>query len=164
MKRRLLNLLTLLSLLLCVAVATLWVRSYSVEDELRAAREGIDYRGMSILGRVRITRLRQDYRQDRALKWSARAITQRFDFGDVLHLVEYQASPNGEFREWAVPYWLPCLVLGVPAGAWTIGRHRRQRMRDRASKGLCPRCGYDLRATPGRCPECGWTASVSTTA
>ena len=35
MTRRLLNFLTALSLLLCVAVVALWVRSYWVSDEVR---------------------------------------------------------------------------------------------------------------------------------
>lgn len=34
---------------------------------------------------------------------------------------------------------------------------RRMRERNRASRGLCPRCAYDLHATPAAapCPECG---------
>jgi hypothetical protein len=39
-KRRLLNLLTALSLLLCVAVCVLWVRSYYRADEMLVARAG----------------------------------------------------------------------------------------------------------------------------
>jgi hypothetical protein len=55
---------------------------------------------------------------------------------------------------------LPCtpwLLTFAVLPAWWIGLAglRSYRSRLRASSGLCPTCGYDLRATPKRCPECG---------
>lgn len=51
----------------------------------------------------------------------------------------------------AIPYWLQLLAF---ATAPTIFVFRWNKKR-RRPKGLCPKCGYDLRATPDRCPECG---------
>ena len=52
--------------------------------------------------------------------------------------------------------------MGVPLLIGTIGcvYEARERMRNdrwlrRAARGLCTRCGYDLRGTIIRCPECG---------
>jgi hypothetical protein len=52
----------------------------------------------------------------------------------------------------AFPHWSLLLALSIlPAlRGWQLLRARRRR-----SENLCPQCGYDLRATPQRCPECG---------
>jgi hypothetical protein len=63
-------------------------------------------------------------------------------------------SPR-QFRVWrtvTVPLYALVLLLGL-APAVSFGR--RLRARARRNRGLCHRCGYDLRATPDRCPECG---------
>jgi hypothetical protein len=56
-----------------------------------------------------------------------------------------------------VPYWFLCLLSAV----WPVTRSYRQHKLDveleRHLRGLCPKCGYDMRATPDRCPECGGT-------
>jgi hypothetical protein len=48
--------------------------------------------------------------------------------------------------------WLAALVTGTLPATW-VWRYLVVRRRNR--KGLCPRCGYDLRASRERCPECG---------
>jgi hypothetical protein len=51
-----------------------------------------------------------------------------------------------------IPEWfLICSPALLPA-AWGVSRLRSQ---NRASPGVCMKCGYDLRATPNCCPECG---------
>ena len=52
----------------------------------------------------------------------------------------------------AVPLWAPAIVFALPpAGAVALFLRRRRRVK----RGLCLKCGYDLRASPDRCPECG---------
>jgi len=62
-----------------------------------------------------------------------------------------------------VSWWLPA-VTGALLPAWWVWRRAREQRAMRKAKGLCLRCGYDLRATPGRCPECGASASVTSRA
>lgn len=52
----------------------------------------------------------------------------------------------------ALPIWVVLLILL----AWPVTQARvvYARIRRRC-RGLCPRCGYDLRASFRRCPECG---------
>jgi hypothetical protein len=50
--------------------------------------------------------------------------------------------------------WRAWLVVGAcPVVGWVVERRMSRRRRPRP-KGVCPRCGYDVRATPDRCPEC----------
>jgi hypothetical protein len=181
--RRLFNLLTVLSLLLCVAVCVLWVRSYTVIDT-------IEY--LSIDPAISVT---NPGRVSTFVACTDRgSFTARFGTAvckwyapppGYLRWKLYFASEGGPFftqgkveppQEYASP-WLAGLGFqfsGYPGSpiseisfplwflpACVLGlplgltalRFPRRRLRGR--RGQCVRCGYDLRATPCRCPECG---------
>src|SRR4051812_14159409 len=56
-----------------------------------------------------------------------------------------------------VPFWSVILLSATGPAFWLWRRVRSKHM---TRRGLCPRCGYDLRATPDRCPECGTVAEA----
>ena len=202
MIRRLFNLLTALSLLLCVAVAVLWVRTYWVRDQMRWATEsgsyvqvntdsgwvgctlcdetgfaGLEWTGGSDPVRFPTGALpdpaqRQRFDTDERILWFVKS---SLDHGlvrieDGRRLVEeglgkHDPDPpdfggvTTPYTAYAVRICPAVVLLGVmPLARLAAASVRVVRGRSRRSRGLCPRCAYDLRATPGRCPECGTMA------
>jgi hypothetical protein len=177
MTRRLLNLVTALSLLLSVATAALWVRSYWVRDEWyrdRRVRTAAGGKAAVILvvsggGKVTCRVGRMDhpwvygpktgaewwpppgqtwaFAQWRRDPWRERA-TWPWAFG-------FDTFPQPDPVQWTVdaPHWAPAAAFALLPVARAVPWFRRRMRRP----GLCPHCGYDLRATPDRCPECGTT-------
>ena len=180
MTRRLLNLLTALSLLLCVAVAALWVRGQWYFDEVAFTNGDGDGFAVSSGGRgggveCSVRRVSQTTDSGRRLStqsaahsaWWVRMVgvrSTRLGFGaDRLKIgvVRGQCVKVLDYSGVVVPHWALLIVLSalpVVCGFRWACQYMRQ---GRPAAGLCPACGYDLRATPDRCPECGTAASVS---
>jgi hypothetical protein len=171
LRRILLNVVTVLSLLLCLAAITLWIRGRTQLDDLSIYRplRYINFR--SVEGRFQL-----DFWSASAPFWG-RSI--ELGGGDLAQLryghlpfswevggfayggtVEQHGVIVVTGREFAGPAWFVVLALaGLPA-VRLRGAVKRRRARKRAFRGLCPSCGYDLRATPDRCPECGASPSL----
>jgi hypothetical protein len=67
----------------------------------------------------------------------------------------YRVTPDGVdglegMARFGVSLWMIMVAFAIfPGMHWLTSAVRRKR------KGLCAKCGYDLRASPERCPECG---------
>ena len=182
MTRHLLNVLTVLSLLVAVAAAGLWVRARWRMDRLSRRTEQRQWllvnRPIGFCLSVHTHDVPQPpepwqwetaevaakeqaalraYRSWAGFRWGA------FRSGGTRPIAYIDG--NGVSRVTVpalsrfvlVPHWFPVAALLVPPLLAAIASMRRRR-RDR--RGLCARCGYDLRATPDRCPECGRAVEV----
>ena len=169
-KRGGLNLLTALSLLLCVAVATLWVRSYRAAEVLywigedaaggqacaaRASRGGLVFSreswdaGVGGLRRGYRPGLRRETEPPLLLK------VNRFGFGaGGISGTAVGPAFSGESRWVTIPLWLVPILAATPAAARGVAAVRR-RLRPKPLN-PCRHCGYDLTGNvSGVCPECG---------
>lgn len=185
MRRRLLNLLTVLSLLLCAGIVALWVRSHVASDLITHGRitrdadhsEGTDWIIDIGGGRITIARSRSWFHGSGTVDEVHRGWTWNRD--EPLNVTfRWAADPTLAHRlgfhwsadEWTSPYgsWMRTRSIGFPAWALAApaailpGTRFYRRIRRRHRAGLCPSCGYDLRVTPAQCPECGHTAAGAT--
>jgi hypothetical protein len=160
-KRRLFTILSALSLLLCVTIVVIWVRSYWWWDDVWYKSKGHLYFLTSVSGRVAV--IVNEVEADTAPEqgWSARTSRHSLVYRSNWWAVRWgsQTTPkqSGTYRAWFLssPYAYPAAAALVLPTAWFVLHVRRARRAHRDRVGRCPRCGYDLRATPGRCPECG---------
>jgi len=160
MARRLLNLLTALSLVLCVAVIALWMRSHWRSDRIAYVAPTWTVSLGSKSGSMRLSFATTTATTSK-VGW--RVTSAPFD-PDAVELdgspyeafgyTDYTFSARGDtarIRLLRMPHWSATLqLLLLPFGV--VIRMRRSSSRIR--RGLCSACGCDLRATRDRCPEC----------
>jgi hypothetical protein len=151
--------LTILSLLLPLTIAALWLRSYLPDTLLWESDSG----RLLVIAQSRVRAVARAARDQHTVESYLRyLLNPRFSpnlpprehrlLGFYYARGDDEGAPHGHFRVVGVPYWFLFTVVAVP----TVLLLRRQHLAGRRrARGLCPACGYDCRATPGRCPECG---------
>jgi hypothetical protein len=177
--RRVGFILNLLATALLIAVVALWLRSHRVADVLMwqqwRADAGGTYRatfrtltsGRGVVGidltalttafpatsdaKPRFTWARADASQFRLPE---ETFWNRVGFGYVSETQSTQGLKDSTVttRAYWLPHWLLAGAASLVPLRWAIALVTRARRRRR---GLCARCGYDVRVSQGRCPECG---------
>jgi len=140
MKRGILNLLAVISLVPCLANAGLWAFSY-----FSGGRSSQRYVHS---GRFNVAVGHGSIHAESYPSLPARPKVHYWQ--TMLFTLLYGTIANRWFFYTLMPLWMPTALFA----AFPIIR-LAQRYRTLPTAGLCASCGYDLRATPDRCPECG---------
>jgi hypothetical protein len=170
--------LSALSLLLCVAVVVLWVRSYHGNDLVRTDPDAGGWRFFSLKGwvgydnspAIAIASARQAEYETAVMFAKVRreadeAVMRERERSGLTKPppappappLPPRPPPPPPRRTRSIPYALVAAILIVLPVLW-VGR--RLAARRRAARGrawTCPSCAYDLCATSESCPNCGWT-------
>jgi hypothetical protein len=164
MTHRLLNFLTVLSLLLCIAAGVLWVRSYLRTDTVCVVRRPhllyceTSRGALAVAWHTGVPLTSEPVIQAAAEHGWAWEVTPGRDayrgIRRTLGFAWFYAATGGT-AERVVHVPLAALIA---AAACLPAARAASRWRRRRRSGVCARCGYDLRATPERCPECGTAA------
>ena len=181
MRRRLLNVLTVLLLLAAAGVAAAWVRGHFAGDVVRYITGGTSRadqanwcfaHGGGGLAFVLVRGSGSDVNRaddGEPLGFHWRTVAPRYAANRWWGDSAWNRTGFYGFNDPGNAYAGRVEIRGVVAPAWFLlllatvlpAARVARRVRRRHAPGTCPRCGYDLRGTPDRCPECGTTASVS---
>jgi len=160
MRRRLLKLCGYVSLLACLAILVLWIRSYLPEYLGMRASQGkliLIFAHSQWSDNFDIGRNVPDAQSMIATARSVSGGDFRITDWRVMGFEIIVAHTSWGFTVLVIPFWFMFLPLAAASiAAFSI--HQRQERRVRLN--CCLKCGYDLRATPEKCPECGAIAVI----
>lgn len=154
---------------LTVVIAAAWARSYFVTDWIGHIHEKSCVGVGSARGSLWWRSVNVSYGWEGCQGWYSRAPTDVVDllrneedraggvvgalgFGWTYH-VHYELGSVSGGRLIRMPYWFIWIASIATPVSCLVNEFRRRRRR--RARGLCRRCGYDLRASSERCPECG---------
>lgn len=163
----------LLGLVFLVAGSVLWVRSYCVSEQISWRTDSNSWFVTSTHGSFMVVVAPGDMMSQRGSRWAHLILPDYPSLPTTGFIMKpwFLGFQTGSADQWqAAPLsvfamqWWPITLCGLlmtllPARLLLSTRRRNQRLR----KGLCAKCGYDLRATPDQCPECGAVATTKVT-
>jgi hypothetical protein len=159
LKRYFTSLIAASSLLICIAIALLWFRSYQTSDDIWWCGRRYGAGAYSNQGRVMLwVGTSNSWVKGRIYVANKPPVGFLTQLQGIAYLPKYHVGlgagnlSGGSRTALYLPHLvIVLLLLLISVGGW-IRRRNKARL---FSPGFCQTCGYDLRVTPDRCPECG---------